>query len=94
MEVTIHVRIGEGGEVLGGILLLEAHVLIPLEWLHLVEFLVGATLLHRDFNLFQVLQTWLLFCFFNHWISAEISYTVSTVDMYVLAVSDGKLLLD
>ena len=40
MEVTIHVRIGEGGEVLGGILLLEAHVLIPLEWLHLVELLL------------------------------------------------------
>ena len=71
MQKAVHVGVGERGQVLGGVLFLKLHVLVPFEDIHLVKFLIGASLLDRSLNLFQVLQTWLLLCLFDH--SAKMS---------------------
>ena len=72
MQIAVHVGVGERGQVLGGVLLFEAHFFVALEDIHLVKLFIGASLSDAILNLFQVLQTGLLFCLFDHF-TAKIS---------------------
>ena len=69
MQVAVHVGVGERGQVLGGVLFFETHVFVAFEHIHLVELLIGASLTNATLNLFQVLQSWLLFCLFDHFVA-------------------------
>ncbi len=55
MEVTVHVREGEGCPVLGIVLFFKVHRLVPFKWVKLVSLVSLELEDHFLFNLLEVL---------------------------------------